>query len=140
MMEVAQVRRSLLSLYRRTLRQAELLTTKEADIHIPALRQFYRSNWATLDMEGELGEIALADFRKGAESRLSFIEMKTPRRQGNMTAYRSKVFDKKSGRVVDGYADMDDKARHTQFTGSNVDPVALKRHWKLFERQVKAGL
>uniref|UniRef100_A0A7S2S2D5 Complex 1 LYR protein domain-containing protein n=1 Tax=Rhizochromulina marina TaxID=1034831 RepID=A0A7S2S2D5_9STRA len=70
-----------------------------------------------------------------AESRLSFLKMVTPREYHRLGGQQSTYYVYQNGkRLDDGSARTQDRARHSNWTGSNMDPDSVAKHQHLLNR------
>lgn len=122
--------RSFTTLYRHILHLSrQFPEPKKRMMAISQCRTKFREHW------GETDESRLADLRKQAEARLSFLKMMTPkglhRDEGEGTRF---VYQDGERIAIDGPGRMPDKAKWSNWTGSNMDPDSVSRHNRSINR------
>jgi hypothetical protein len=129
---MAEFRSTVLSLYRRLYRRAELLPTPKRASALEELRCGFRDNAHVSDQP------ALAKLVQQANSKLAFLKMITPTPRGEIGASTGRyVF--RDGEMHQGQAIAHQGARHSAYDATNLDPEAVSRHHRLIERQHFGG-
>mmetsp|Transcript_35436 Transcript_35436/g.47847 ORF Transcript_35436/g.47847 Transcript_35436/m.47847 type:complete len:146 (-) Transcript_35436:433-870(-) len=123
------------SLYRQIIHLSRKLPdVAKRDAAVRAARENFKRNWKEMD------EVALSRFEAETQSRLSFLKMMTPttihrtaRGEGKQQIQR---FMYKDGErfAYDGSGKLPDKARYSNWTGSNMDPDSVAKHQNLLNR------
>eukprot|EP00128_Syssomonas_multiformis_P000145 Colp12_sorted_trinity150504_noHs@14635 len=120
---------SVLSLYRSLLRRAKHLEASKQAAFIEEIRTLFRRD----DMQKDLDALL-----KVANGKMEYLQMVTRVPKSQQQSGR-RVFVFREGKLVEGYSERPGHAISNWGQG-NLDPADVRRHWKLFERQRKAGL
>lgn len=108
-----------LSLYRKLLKLAHNLPRDKRTTSIQRIKEEFRKN------SSETNSNTIAELLKYAQSTLGYLKIVTPKRLTNQTGHSKVIFGSQS--KLDGKA-------ISNWTGSNMDPDAVKRHYNGLKR------
>lgn len=108
-----------LSLYRKLLKMAKALPLDKKDTSLERIRKEFRTN------ASESSSLRIGELLKHAESTLGYLKIISPKRQTNQSGH---------SRIVFGSQNNNEGKAVSNWTGKNMDPDAVKRHFNGLKR------